>query len=87
MLAAATAVMAQSKIEVLHEQEAPEFEPEPELPAAAKLEIENVIDLAHTTANTPELEPDLLPAAKPDILGTITDMHRVSSGSMDFEPR
>lgn len=67
MLAAATAVMAQSKIEVLHEQEAPEFEPEPELPPAAKLEIENVIDLAHTTANTPELEPDLLPAAKPDI--------------------
>lgn len=30
-----------------------------------------------------EVRYDIDPAAKPDILGTITDMHRVSSGSMD----
>jgi predicted SAM-dependent methyltransferase len=30
-----------------------------------------------------EVRYDIDPAAKPDILGTITDMHRVSTGSMD----
>ena len=30
-----------------------------------------------------EVRYDIDPAAKPDILGTITDMHRVSSGSVD----